>query len=379
VQPNKRVSAIVALLACVPALATATAACASSSSSNRAATHASAAKGTTAQSPGSIVKSYENGFPKLSVPALAKKPPKGIKVAGVVCTVPTCQASAESVPYKKLGWDYIPEPYDITQGPPALDKSLENAIQAHPKYIVLMAVFPQATFQSELTQALKAGIGVVLFASGGNVIPGTLGCMACLPEQVEAGSLEANLASSAGAKAGQVAYASDPTAAVLVDQYNGAKKETSKLLHEQLPLITVSQAASPSANASTVVGYLQRNTNIKYVEFSVESLATGVPQALAQDGLSDVKVIVDAPAPTDLQEIAAGSEYGAVADEDLASVWRSADILARNSIKSKIPSALKDPAGWDRIVDKSNITRVEGKPTEPPNFEAIFEKAWHVG
>jgi hypothetical protein len=341
---------------------------------------AAATPSTAADSIQALVAGYADGKPGISAPALSKRPPTGIKVDGVVCTLPTCVAEDEPVPYKALGWQYKAFDYDVTKGPAALTTAFENAIQDHPKYIVLQAVFPVATFQKQLTEATKAGIGIVALANPATSVPGTLGCVSCQNQRQSTGALQIDVAVADGGTSANILYVVDPSLGPLVATMNGAKAELAKIapgneLHE----LNVSAGSPPSVSAAAVANYVQQHPDTGYLLFASVAIAGSVPQTLAQDGLADkVKIITQAPQETNLQQIAAGTEFASIASEDITTVWRCADIFARDSVGDPIPAELATPDGWHRVILKSNVATLDGKTPEAPNYQEIFEKAWLV-
>jgi ABC-type sugar transport system substrate-binding protein len=315
----------------------------------------------------------------LDIPILSKKPAAGIKVDGVVCTIPTCQAAAVPAPFQSLGWEYTAFPYDLTKGPPALVIAFQNALQDKPKYILIVAPFPAVTFQPEIAAAQAAGIKVVEVAVPS--APGTdvLACAGCTAQQAETGKLQADTALADAAGATHIAYVTDPGVPLLGIIEASAKAEVAKLSPSSTSAtVQVSSADPPTKTASTVANYLQRNPSTKYVIFAISELATGVPQTLASVGLSsNIKLITQAPQPTDLQAISNGTEFATIAAEDDSLMWRAADALARDSVGSTVPSTLINPEGWHQILTKANVGSSGSQP-EPTNFVQTFKTAWRV-
>ena len=324
-----------------------------------------------------MVAKYEKAQPPLAIPKVTKRPPKGLTVAYVNCTIPTCSPGEASPALKALGWKQITANWDITQGPSAVSTAFATALQQKPKAILFRGVFPDSVFAKQFAAAKAAGIAVAQTGSGEfpDAKYGFLICSLCEQNLIFSGKLQGAIALANAGKATSVGYAVDPTISGAVDLEHGAEaylKQNGGA--SKFYPIDISASSTAAQNAALEVATLQKHPDIKYILSSFSEATSALPQTLKQTGLSsNVKIIQALPEAADLGFIRQGEELAAVACESGAADYRALDALVRWSVGEKIPTRF--PTGWHQIVTRANV----GTAAQPPNYAELYDKAWGVG
>jgi hypothetical protein len=324
-----------------------------------------------------LVAQYEKTQPPLAIPKVSKRPPQGLTVAYVNCTIPTCSPGEATPAIKALGWKQITANWDITQGPSAVSTAFTTALQQKPKAILFRGVFPDSVFAKQFAAAKAAGIPVAQTGSGEypDAKYGFAICSLCEQNLLFSGKLQGAIALANAGKATSVGYAVDPTISGAVDLEHGAEAYLKQNGGgSKFYPIDISSSASAATNAATEVAALQKNPDIKYIMSSFSEATSGLPQLLKQNGLSSqVQIIQALPEASDEGFIRQGEELAAVDCESGAADYRALDALVRLSVGDKIPT--KFPSGWHQIVTKANV----GAVSQPANYAQLYEKAWGVG
>jgi hypothetical protein len=326
-----------------------------------------------------LVARYGKSQAAFKIAPLPKRPPTGLTVGVLDCTIPTCAPGVAAPAIAKLGWKYISASWDIAQGPSAVSQAFTTLLQKKPNFILMQGVFPDSIFAKEFAAAKAAGIPVVQTGSGEySDAKYLLTCSLCEQNLIFGGKLEgAEALANAGGKT-TVAYAVDPTITGAVDLENGAKAyiaangEGSTFVPVNTPV-----SDTPQQDAAILLSAIQRNPNIKYVLTSYSEAISVLPQALQGAGLAGkIKLVETVPDATDLQFIRQGTEVAAVDEEQTAAAYRAVDGLARKAVGAPI---VKFPLGWHRIITEADLSGNKSDVVpQPPGFAEAFYKAWQV-
>ena len=317
------------------------------------------------------VKLYK-AIPPLKVKRLSKRPPRGVKIALVNCTLSSCAPHTMEVPAKALGWKLTTYEYDLTKGPSDYVSAVTRAIASKPDFVATVAVFPESIIAKQVAAAKKSGVKFIDI--GGKPTPGYEACIQCPPPLLANGKLSADIALADAGKPTTMAVANDPVLAPLVHSVNGVKAEVARYGQgsKALPL-DLSLSSTPGANIAKTISFLQRNPDVKYIIYTTPNLTTGVKAALKSAGLGSVKLIGMSPAgPGDIAQLKTGEMFAWVGGETQWA-WRSIDAAARVSLGQKVvPFA---PVSNQRVLTASNANAAL---VNPPNFRTVWPRAWRV-
>lgn len=310
--------------------------------------------------------------PSLQIDPLPKAVEKGVSVAVVNCTLPSCLPGAATEPAAALGWKVQDFPFDLAKGPADFVASVERAIAAQPQVLVLTVVYPETLIQAQIDAAAKAGIKVIDI--GGQLSPGYAACIQCQPAAAAQGVALANVAlADAGAKT-SVGIVIDKTLTTMVNMGQSAaatikeKGEGSKA-----EMLELNVADNPAANAARTVSFLQRHPDVKYLLYTTPSLLLGAGSALKAAGLEVKTISVNPSNAGEVTLVQTGDVYKWVGGEssDGAFVWRAFDAAAR--AVQNAPIDPKEPVTSMRLITKDNAAPALGAPTD---FKSIYTKAW---
>lgn len=324
------------------------------------------------------VAQYKKDQPPLEIPPLSKPVKPGLTLAAAMCTVPTCQVATTKEAVAKIGWKLKLIGFDLTKGPPALATAFDTALQAKPSGGMLFTyLFPKPTIAKQLAAAEEQGIALV--SQTGTKEPEIPACFACGALNELTGRLMVDTALADAGKKTKIAWAIDPVFTALQQNLKGAKAALEE--HGEgstMDVVNLSYGKQPAANAATITSFLQSHPDVEYVLFPTSELLGSVPQQLQSSGLGDkVKLISGNTDGKDLPALRSGQLFASVATENSSNQWRAVDALARLSVGEELTPDLAQPAGWHQIITKETATGDE--QPQPPNYKAIFAKAWGAG
>lgn len=128
---------------------------------------------------------------------------------------------------------------------------------------------------------------------------------------------------------------------------------------------------------SQIVGYVQRNSSVKYIVIPVGDAAVGVPQALAAAGLSHrVELVTGDADTTNMQAISSGGQAMGIAGGSYSVGWHAVDLLIRHMIGMPIPDTRPRMVWY--VMTKANLPRDTSVPWDVPNYQSQFLTAWHL-
>lgn len=324
-----------------------------------------------------LVTQYSATQAPLSIPPLPKGPPKNLAFTYVGCTVPGCSQNDVTAAAKALGWKLSFVPYDV-DSTMSFASAFNQALQNNPKVFGYVGALPNALVTKQLAEFKSRGTPTVTIASTDGLPPGISGCYFCAPQFSLDGKLMADIVAADAGSAQTIGYVTESTLqkSAFAPVYSGFTSEINRTLPgSKVDLIDTSLSAPAEQNGSTVVSYLSSHPNVKYLVVAVAALTAGVPQAIAQAGMSNhVKIVTRLLQPPNLAQVKSGQIFAGVVSEDETATWRQIDALARLSEGLKVYDP--EPVGWHMIIDKQNAGSITS--LEPAGFPSAFLKAWHV-
>lgn len=320
--------------------------------------------------------------------ALPHAPAKGVKVAFLTCAATACSLlnPGFTAAAKALGWD----PAVITYNAATPGQAVQQAIDAGYKYIATTSI-SLSTITPQVQEAKSKG--VALFGAYTDDTPsgtqnGLYGVAQNGAGDLKTGAMMADwLIANSGGHANAV-YVDIPLYPSLVGQGQGAQAEFSKLCpgcsFATLP-VSVTQLGAGQVPA-TIVAYLKSHPSVNYLYLSFQDLDTGVAAAVKAAGLAgQVKIAGTEGQASQLQEVVNGQEaMWSILPEPYV-MWVVVDWMARLSEGALTPSSVSaTDEGVAFIVDtaakaSAQLSANGGNWPGPANYQAQFEKLWHVG
>jgi ribose transport system substrate-binding protein len=312
---------------------------------------------------------------------LKSKPPAGKTIIFLRCSQPVCAGFEQGLTpaAKALGWTLKSVPFQPT--PEASNQALLLAVQQHPSGI-FMTGLDAATIQGGLAAAQKAHIPVV---DGYTLNPAKPPIIANVANGPSGNSFSpkaiANYIAADNKCSGDTALFSIPTYPILVYGTATIKAELAKLCPDMKVTTVQAQATDVGTKLpAEVVSELQSNPNIKYAAFAFGDMTLGVSAALKAAGVSAKLYGYGAAEPTNVQNIAAGTEDGEGGYGIPYGGYRAMDAFARDfegmstaiDTSAPNPGTLYTPANAKTVTGWSNMAVA-------PNMPQQFYKLWHVG
>ena len=319
---------------------------------------------------------------------LPHAPAKGVKVAFLTCSAAACSLlnPGFTAAAKALGWD----PTVITYNFATPGQAVQQAIDAGYKYIATTSI-TLSTITPQVQEAKAKG--VALFGAYTDDTPsgtqnGLYGVAQNGAGDLKTGAMMADwLIANSGGHANAV-YVDIPLYPSLVGQGQGAQAEFAKLCpgcaFATLPMSGTQLGAGQVPAA--IVAYLRSHPSVNYLYLSFQDLDAGVAAAIRAAGLAGkVKIVGTEGQASQLQEVVNGQEaMWSILPEPYV-MWVVVDWMARLSEGVLTPSSLSaTDEGVAFIVDTAakataQLTANGGNWPGPANYQAQFEKLWHVG
>jgi ribose transport system substrate-binding protein len=322
-----------------------------------------------------------------SLTKLPKAPEKGLKVAFLTCSNPSCSLLNPGFTdaAKALGWD----PTVITYNSAQPGQALQQAINAGYKYIATTSITLN-TITPQVQQAMAKGIAIFGAYTGdkpGFQANGLYGVSANFQTSADSGKLMAAWTIKDSNSGAHVLFVSLPIYPTLVAQGDAAQAEYAAACQKctfdvlGLSATQVGQGQTPSA----IVTYLKQHPTTNYVYLSFDGLDAGVAAAIKSAGLADkVKIVGTQGQKSQLQEMVSGQEAAWSILPEQYTMWVVVDWMARLNESALNQQALDaSSANPTYMVDtpaqaKAQLNVDDGIWQGPANFQSQFEALWGV-
>lgn len=323
------------------------------------------------------------GGPTTPVPL----PKKKLKLALISCeaTLTGCVAPLDAIQGlgKRLGWSTTM--YDGQGNPDVISADMLTSVAAHVDAIFIAGLDP-TTLQQGMSAAKKANIPVVSITScleTPNPIdqapPGDAWPIADVAQNcVSAGRALADwVIKDSGGKA-QVVVLSDRENESQIDDA-AAVDEINKLCPDcktyTYTLLGVDVATTFPQES---ISFLRSHPDVKYIILPYDPAASALVPALAQAGMTDVKLLSVLGIAQNLQFIRSGqSQVADLAWDNAYEGWAAVDQLLR--YLNHQPPAQPESEGVPQILlDKNNVPSGNGNWATSINYQSEYLKLWGV-
>jgi ribose transport system substrate-binding protein len=318
---------------------------------------------------------------------LPKAPEKGLKVAFLTCSDPSCALLNPGFTdaAKALGW----KPTVITYNSAQPGQALQQAINAGYKYIATTSITLN-TITPQIAQAKAKGIAIFAAYTGDKPegkTNGLYGVAADFGTSVDTGKLLAAWTIKDSNSAANTVFVSLPIYPTLVAQGNAAKAEYAAACPKcgfdvlGLSASQVGQGQTPSA----IVNYLKTHTSTNYVYLAFGGLDAGVSAAIKAAGLSSrVKIIGGQGQKSQMQQVIGGAEAAWSILPEEYTMWVVVDWMARLNVGALDQKALDATSSSPSyLVDTADAARKrlavdDGIWQGPVGFQSQFKALWGV-
>ncbi len=386
VTKQRRVAAMVALVACV-----ATAGCSSSKSagneSTSAASTSSSAADTASSGPASgngetaakaLVAQYSSKPTRFPVDQpLAKKLAPGQKIGFLQCAAPFCALLGDlyALGTRTMG---IPGVTTVKASASAdgIDTALSSVEATKPAALLLPAVNLGAVGNNVLKLS-KAGIPVVGAGVMGGPAQGIAAPVNGPANYVVHGKILADWAIVTAGPSADIAFYGNPDFSftpVITSAFKAELAQNCPACHVRY--VDIPGSAIGSTAPSRVVSDLQAHPKTQIALFGSLETATGLPVALKTAGIK-VKVAGSAPVPSNLQDMKTGGIDAAVGLDAGVLAFTQVDAAVRLATKQPLTPAESNGDIPSQLITKANLPADVSKGFSAyPDFVARFTKLW---
>ncbi|MDW5595797.1 substrate-binding domain-containing protein [Conexibacter stalactiti] len=315
----------------------------------------------------------------LEIPALERRPASGTSAYLISCTFVECQTLERGFApaIEALGWQLRTVTSELT--PEGIAAAWTQAVAARPAVIFALDVVPVSVIQSQLEEAERNGIAVVVTAGTTRVGEGGVDASIGGTRSHAADTIAAVdwAIADSGGKA-DIAFVYGPSVPMQATVFEAAKQEAARLCPDcSVEGITVKPTEVGKAIPGQVVSYVQKHPEVRYVLSDGSTIVLGVGQALKAAGL-DVKVVTTLSQAQNFESVRNGVEAAAIPSEDVSLAWRMVDAGVRLVEGAELPEELADPVGQRQLFDAANVAEAP-RQWEIPDVAATFTEAWQVG
>jgi ABC-type sugar transport system substrate-binding protein len=311
---------------------------------------------------------------------LSKKPTAGGSVIKLVNgSIPADNESYEqqAMAAQAIGWTAKKIVFDGTVED--LNAKYEQAISQKPTAITTSG-WPVAALQKPLADAKSAGIVVGLSSVPDQPTsnPGYASNTNGAATAKEIGELQANLFMRDSNCKGSVAIVNlpFPILKVITDAFQAtvsANCPDCKVSYNEVQ----SKDIGTPALSNAVVSKLQSSPSTKYVYAIIGNVADGLSPALAQAGLTGIKVFGQVPDDASIAALRDKSNAWWVNQNSLINGWTELDGILRAVDSGK---TVVDAGGYPlAVLTPDNVPSGTGIPVLPADYQNEFKTLWHVG
>ncbi|HEX4668473.1 MAG TPA: sugar ABC transporter substrate-binding protein [Solirubrobacterales bacterium] len=288
--------------------------------------------------------------------------------------VPNLEAAAEAV-----GW--TAETVEGGTSPEEFKAAYEQVVRNKPDAVVSAGIPPEAV-EPELEELNAAKIPIVLISA--EPLPKNAKVLADVAEgetHYGYGQLLANWTTSDGGGNPDTLLINVPEFPVLDELQEGFETQYAKVC----PNCTLETKSYPAGSIGkelpqTIASYLRSHSEVKYVVATFSDMLLGVPGALSEAGITDVKLAGNAATPANVVNIAAENYEAAGSLAGLfENPWHAVDALARYFAgEPQTPKTNSTQPEW--ILTKKNEAEWGGKPEDKwpivADYEAQYKALW---
>ena len=310
--------------------------------------------------------------------ALSATPPRGQRIAVVICDLPPCTRVADHVKDAGaiLGWEV--ETIQFDGSPEDILEKFEFALEQNPDGIITSGV-PRSAYETAAQLAIEQGVPIVTLSVPDDLAPPFI---TVLTNEATFNAIGKLLGAWVAADGGEDSHAAIFILApfdVHVALGEGIKSELERLCSTCSGEIINTQVTDIGTEIPGLsVSLIERSSEINYLLYADGSMAGGVVAALRDANLADsVRIGGMNPGPAELQAIIDGEQHVYLNLPEQWIAWSAVDALVRNSVGD-------DPAvGMTSVMPTQLMVADNTTSTQPPlgavNQEALFEALWLGG
>jgi ABC-type sugar transport system substrate-binding protein len=286
-------------------------------------------------------------------------------------------AEAQARAAEAIGWTADVITHDGTVED--LNRAWQQAIAEQPTAIAGSG-FPAAALQQPIANATAAGIIVALSSvtDEATEYPGFAATANGVATAEQLGEIHAHLLMRDSQCQGHVAIFSlpFPILTVVTDRFQEVLESECPECEASLNEIQPTDLGSPAATGA-IVSALQADPSVKYAYTIIANLAVGVPTALDQAGIDDVRIFGQVPDETAIAALQDDTNAWWLTQSSQINGWLELDSVLR-AIEGEAPvNTTGNPIG---VLTQANVPQGSSEiPIYPADYEELFQELWGVG
>lgn len=286
-------------------------------------------------------------------------------------------ADAQARAAEAIGWTADVITHDGTVED--VNRAWQQAIAEQPTAITGSG-FPAAALQQSIADATAAGIIVALSSvtDEATEYPGFAATANGVATAEQLGEIHAHKVMRDSQCQGHVAIFSlpFPILTVVTDRFQEVLESECPECEASFTEIQPTDLGSP-ATTGAIVSALQADPSVKYAYTIIANLAVGVPTALDQAGIDDVRIFGQVPDETAIAALQDGTNAWWLTQASQINGWLELDSVLR-AIEGEAPvNTTGNPIG---VLTPENVPQGSSDvPLYPADYEALFEELWGVG
>lgn len=303
---------------------------------------------------------------------VGKEIPTGKNIVYISCGAEACANTGESMTEagKVLGWKT--KVINVTPTPAAIQAGFDEAIRLKPDAVAYLGL-PTAAFQRQLAK-LKAMKIPVVAAFVSDKAGGGLEFTYVDADTVGRGTriLAAKALVDAGKPLdiGLINITDYPVVKIYTKAFADEVKEDCPACNTKVMDVQIDEIGKDAP--AKIVNFLRANPKMKALFLALDDFAIGLPTALRNAGLKDVKIYSWAPTSAGIQGLKDGERTASVPTQQAEGGWYLTDALARIFAGEPVVKAGIDDIPWT-IWAKDTEAGVPGS-TKNPSFVVDYKK-----
>jgi ribose transport system substrate-binding protein len=300
--------------------------------------------------------------------------PTGKRIAFVSCGIAVCETNAKA--FKEaadvLGWTVDVINAGLT--PQSVNSAWESMVRTPPDGVVTSG-YPRALFAKSLKKLEDLGVPVVDYGVDDVEGDGIDFLMYGPEDYPVVGALMADWVIHSTKGKANTLWVGDTDYPVLNQIFKGFETEYKRLCADcKIKSINTPTTAIGTTLPTTIANELRANTDINYVALGIDTMGTGLPEALKSAGI-DVPFMGENLDALNQQYIVDGKQDASVSFPINEAMWTLADALARIFTNQPYKDVLPG-VGPTMIFTKDNLQNPGQVQTIVEDYQQQFKTLW---
>jgi len=305
--------------------------------------------------------------------------PDGKTVNYIECAVENCTIIGKAMDEaaEELGVNLVHVNAGAT--PEEFSNAFDQTVQDRPDGVIVAAI-PKETFANQLAVLEEQNIPVVVFGVAYGEGDGISKSLHSGDVYENEGRVKANWVAVDSNQKAKILYVKSPTFDFANPLQDGFVDQLGQVCPEcEMETIDVQPNEIGATVPGKVVSYLQSNPDTTYVVAAFGALHIGVPAALQESGISNVKLVSQGGVAVNDEYIKADQQAMDLKVSLELVGWASMDSMARLLVGDDVSKVVDTDINWNSIVTQKDVTWNLKEPWPfIPNWRDQLRSLWDV-